>query len=51
MPGGIELTADERQQLDSRGFVLLEDVLRPAQISAMCTTLDALAADMVAGAE
>lgn len=49
--GATELTADEREQLDRRGFVLLPGVLPPAQVAAMRNTLDDLAAEAVAGAE
>jgi ectoine hydroxylase-related dioxygenase (phytanoyl-CoA dioxygenase family) len=39
------LTADEREELDTRGFVLLRGVLLPAQVAAMSAALDSLEDD------
>lgn len=39
------LTAGEREELDTRGFVLLRDVLLPAQVAAMSAALDSLEDD------
>ena len=46
-----ELSAAEREQLDTRGFVLLPSILEPQEVETMLRTLQSLAAADVAGAE
>ena len=49
--GATELSVAEREQLDTRGFVLLPSILEPPEVETMLRTLQSLAAADVAGAE
>ena len=51
MADATELSAAEREQLDTRGFVLLPSILEPQEVETMLRTLQSLAAADVAGAE